>query len=79
MLSHFKTLPTESKTRRVRILKDDDGHAYLVPDELELAFYHWVSTEGEEEMPDMFERLNSHLSCYTFTDPQYTPEAPSGR
>lgn len=64
---------------RVRIMKDDDGHTYFVPVGLEAAFDHYVHMDGEEEMPREFKCLNSHLSCYSFADPQYDPEGRRGR
>jgi hypothetical protein len=60
--------------REVRILKDDDGHTYFVQVGKEQEFQAWLdavySDVADPTTPDGVTRLNSHLSCYVFRDPE---------
>lgn len=65
-----------TKTKRWRLLSDDDGHYYLVPDEQQDAFDAWVDSFNEEEEadPDGYEKLGAislgySPTCVSFTDP----------
>lgn len=60
---------------RVRILKDDDGHTYLVPVNRVAEFKAWLAAAPDywegytgEDLSDW--ALGSHLSCYTFGNPE---------
>lgn len=65
----FFRLPT-----RVRIMEDDDGHAYLVPVGREKEFVEWLAHapywEGYKGVDCSAWRIGSHLSCYTFGNPE---------
>ncbi len=56
-------------------MKDDDGHTYIIPLGMEPAFLRWLEAgpywDGYKG-PDFNEnRLDSHLTCYSFADCQY--------
>jgi len=59
--------------------RDDEGHWYLIPFELQSAFYDMEEAcEGGDNLDacndftDMFGKMmiGCHPSCYTFTDPK---------
>lgn len=67
----------EQKTRRYKLLSDNDGHHYLVPAENEDAFNKWVDSfnEDEEGDPDGYEKLGAESlgcspTCVSFIDPK---------
>jgi hypothetical protein len=61
-------------TQRYKLLKDDDGHAYIIPVEKEEEFEKWVraTTDNEDYEGPSFEHLviGGSPSLVTFTDPQ---------
>lgn len=60
---------------RMRILSDDDGHDYFIRVGKEKAFAAWLSAgpywEGYTGEDFNAYRIGSHLSCYTFGNPEY--------
>lgn len=67
--------------QRFRFVKDDDGHDYLIPAELENQFNEWVAEsdpwrepQDEEDVYDgpSFDEYRTDMSPnnYTFTDPK---------
>lgn len=61
-------IATGTQERPLMIIKDNDGHTYLIPVGDEERFHRWVAyMEGEsDEKWDGYEYdpLGSHLSCY---------------
>lgn len=57
---------------RYRILEDDDGHYYLIEVGQEKAFEKWIDAGPyweKYEGPEFYSnRLECHLSAYSFTD-----------
>ena len=66
----------EQKSKRFRLVSDDSGHQYSIPQGLWARFKEWERSyaddfEGKYEGPDFNEfRLNSHISNYTYTNLQ---------
>jgi hypothetical protein len=66
----------EQKALRFRLVSDDSGHQYSIPQGLWARFGEWLNSydddfKGTYEGPDFNEfRLNSHISNYTYTDLQ---------
>jgi hypothetical protein len=60
--------------KRYCLVKDDDGHTYLVPVEEKELFDELLDSgeDGEDDFITHFDpmRLGCHPSCLTFTDPK---------
>jgi len=68
-MKHRKTQPE----KRFRLVKDDDGHSYVIPAGLLKEFHAWVEAAADEYegyTGPSFEdfALSYHPSAYTFTD-----------
>lgn len=63
------------KVQRYRLLRDDDGHWYVVPAELEPIFDKWVEDTSNDLdwTGENFEKysLGGDLSNVTFIDPKW--------
>lgn len=60
-------IATGTPERPLCIIKDNDGHAYLIPVDEQERFHRWVAyMEGETEDWEghEYDSLGSHLSCY---------------
>jgi len=65
-----------AKEKRYCFMKDNDGHSYLVPFELNGRFIDVLDECSERDKWIKFEaefgnmRLHYHPNCYSFTDPK---------
>jgi hypothetical protein len=62
-------------SKRWRLVKDDDGHSYVIPAEFQEGFEKWVEamSNDSEWVGVDFEKysLGGDPSCVTFTDPKW--------
>ena len=61
-----------AKAQRYVFTKDDDGHDFMIPVELESEFKSWLKEDAESEDfdPDKYSEYAIDGHRYSFTDPR---------